>query len=340
MGLLLEAQRELEADLARARTAVTTPIEVPPSAAPPRPVEALPAPAHGAEARRSLERATVVVVVVGIPLLVVFAALRILPDALWFHELGELDVFVRIQSTRAVLFSLAGGAAGLVLWLNVVVALRRTELPRGRAVAAIAAGASLITASYFASSAARHWETFLLWWHRQSFGVRDPVHGKDIGYFVFSLPFERAVSAFLLGLLAVTALYVAVVYRAGGAIRTRPLHVTRAAQVHLLRLAAVFLLVVAWRLRIERYVLELGQPSPRDPNSFAGAGYLDTHVRLSLLEAGSIVAVVLALACCAAPHLTRRPAKLMIAVPAGLALVLALGAAIAPPIVQRFVVAP
>ena len=149
-------------------------------------------------------------------------------------------------------------------------------------------------------------------------GIR--VHGRDVGYFIFSLPFERAVSAFLLGLLAVTVLYVVVVYRAGGAIRLRPLRVTREAQVHLVRLAAVFLLVVAWRVRIERYVLELGQPSPDDPNSFAGAGYLDTHVRSPLLEAGSIVAVVLALACCTAPHVTRRRATIMIAVPAGVAL--------------------
>jgi uncharacterized membrane protein (UPF0182 family) len=340
LSLLAEAQRELEADLARPRTAVTSPVEAPPPAPPRRPVEELSAPPRRADANRSLKRATVVLVALGIPLLVMFAALRILPDALWFHELGELDVFVRIQSTRALLFLLAGGAAGFVLWLNVVVALRRTELPRSRAIAAIAMGASLITASYFASSAAGHWETFLLWWHRQSFGVRDPVHGRDVGFFIFSLPFERAVSAFLLGLLGVTAVYVVVVYRVGGAIRLRPLRVTRAAQVHLVRLVAVFLLVVAWRVQIERYVLELGQPSPRDPNSVAGAGYLDTHVRSPLLEAGSIVAVVLAVACFAAPQLTRPRARIMIAVPAGLALVLAVGAAIAPPIVQRFVVAP
>ena len=37
------------------------------------------------------------------------------------------------------------------------------------------------------------------------FGVVDPIYGKDVGYFVFSLPFELMVSALLLWLVAVAA---------------------------------------------------------------------------------------------------------------------------------------
>ena len=50
------------------------------------------------------------------------------------------------------------------------------------------------SASLFASAAAAHWQTYVLWRHRQTFGVVDPVHGKDVGFFVFSLPFEVLVS--------------------------------------------------------------------------------------------------------------------------------------------------
>ena len=85
-------------------------------------------------------------------------------------------------------------------------------------------------------------------------------------------------------------------------------------------LAAAFLLVVAWRLRLEQYALELGQPSPADSDSFAGAGYVDVHVRSPGLAALRILAIVLALACVIAPHLAsrgyRRRARLLIGVPA------------------------
>jgi uncharacterized membrane protein (UPF0182 family) len=311
--------------------------------APPRDAPVLEADAPTRRERRPRERATLVVVLLGVPLLVVFAVARILPDALWFDELGELGVFARVQFARVALFILAGGAAGLLLWLNLAFVLPRVDLPRNRVAPSVAAAASLITASYFASSAARHWQTFLLWSHRQSFGVKDPMFGKDVGYFVFSLPFERAVSGFLLWLVAVAALYVAFAYHAGGALSVRPVRASAEARRHLLALAAVFLLVVAWRLRLERYMLELGQPSPRDSGSIAGAGYVDAHVRSSFLAAGSLLAVVVAVACLAAPRyarLNRRRAKLLVVVNAALVLVVAVGGPVAAPLVQRFVVEP
>ena len=137
----------------------------------------------------------------------------------------------------------------------------------------------------------------MLWRHGSRSAFRDPMSGKDAGFFVFSLPFQLAVSRLLLWLIAVAAAAVGLVYRARGALRLRPLRVSYEARVHLAALAAVFLLVVAWRFRLERYVLELGQPSPRDRDSFAGAGYVDVHVRSPGLAALSVLAVVTALAC-------------------------------------------
>ena len=77
------------------------------------------------------------------------------------------------------------------------------------------------------------------------------------------------------------------------------------AQVHLACPGRRFLLVVAWRLRLEQYVLELGQASAATVQSFAGAGYVDVHVRLPGLAALAILAVVLAVACVAAPFIAR-----------------------------------
>src|SRR5206468_2489008 len=54
---------------------------------------------------------------------------------------------------------------------------------------------------------AGNWETILLWQHQTTFGVdpaapvTDPVFGRDIGFFLFQLPFLRLVQSAVNGLL-------------------------------------------------------------------------------------------------------------------------------------------
>jgi uncharacterized protein len=304
--------------------------------------------AHERSARRPAflrprGRATLVVVVLGGPLVLAYVVAQVLPDALWFDELGQLDVFRRIAVAKAEFSLLVAGTAALFVGANLVVAVSRANVARTRAVALAVVTASLVAASFFVAPAAEHWQTFLLWHHRQSFGVADPVFGKDVGYFVFSLPFQIVVSAMLLWLIAAATVSVGIVYRARGALELKPPRATYEVQVHLAALAAAFLLVLAWRFRLERYALELGQPSPDERNSFAGAGYVDAHVRSPGLEALSILAVVLALACVVAPRMARsgyrRRVRLLVGVPAA-ALVVALVSigSWLPAVVQRYVV--
>jgi uncharacterized membrane protein (UPF0182 family) len=290
-------------------------------------------------------RATVVVFLLGLPLLVAYVSARILPDALWFHELGQLDVYRRIAAAKIELWLMAAVTVAVFMAANLVVAAARAGVARTRVVGLGIGAASVVAATFFASSCARHWQAFLLWRHAQSFGVTDPISGKDVGFFVFSLPFELAVSGLLVWLIAVAAAAVGLVYRSRGALRLRPLRVSYEAQVHLAALAAAFLLAVAWRFRLERYVLELGQPSPGDRDSFAGAGYVDVHVRSPGLTALSIIAVLAALACVAAPRIAhrghRRAARLSVAVPAAVLVVtlVSVGSWL-PALVQHFAVDP
>jgi len=250
-------------------------------------------------------RATVAVVVLGVPLLVAYVAARFLADALWFDELGQFGVLGRTVAARAELVVLAGGAAAIVIGANLALAVSRANVARTRGVAVALAAVALVAGSSFGSSASECWQTFLLWRHRQSFGLVDPVHGKDVGFFVFTLPFELAVVRYLFLLLAAAAVSVTLVYWGRGVIAFRPLRLTYDAQVHLAGLGALFLLVLAWRLRLDQYTLELGQPS-RGHSDSAGAGYVDVHARAPGLTALSISAVVLAFVCLAAPAAARR----------------------------------
>lgn len=89
-----------------------------------------------------------------------------------------------------------------------------------------------LTGSLFASAVDGHWQTYQLWRHRQHFGVDDPLHGKDVGFFVFTLPFLLMLCGLLLWLVVVAAGYVALAHRARGTLGFRPRHATFQAQLH------------------------------------------------------------------------------------------------------------
>jgi uncharacterized membrane protein (UPF0182 family) len=339
---------EAVSDVPSAGLARAPPIRPPPGPSPPHPEPSRPVPDTGRTDQRPFVlrprgRATVVVVVLGVPLLLAYIASRFLLGALWFNELGQAEVYARALAARADFYLFVAGTVAPFVGVNLAVAFRRTEITRRYAGVLAIAAASIVTGTLFASSAVNHWQTFLLWRHRQPFGVVDPIHGKDVGFFVFTLPFELMVSGLLLWLVAIAACYVMLVYTVRGALGFRPLRASFGAQVHLASLAAIFLLVVAWRFRLQQYTLELGQPSA--DRRFSGAVYVDVHVRLPGLVALMVLAVVLALACVAAPFVarwgSRRRATLIVGVPAALLIAgMVLVGALIPAVVQRYVVDP
>jgi uncharacterized protein len=294
---------------------------------------------------RARGRATVFLVVVGVPLLLAYVAAYFFTDALWFKELGQLSVLGHTVEAKAELYVIAGGTAAFVIGANLAVAVSRANIAWTRGATLAVAAVSVVAGSYFASAASGHYQTFLLWRHRQTFGVTDPLHGKDVGFFVFTLPFERAAVHYLFLLAAAAAVAAALVYWARGSITLRPLRVGHEAQVHAAALGAVFLLILAWRLRLEQYALELGQPSPGNGHSFAGATYVDARIRSPGLAALSIFAVLLAFVCIAAPSAARswygrRPLLFLGALVVLFGVGLILVRAWLPALVQRYAVDP
>ncbi len=289
-------------------------------------------------------RATVMSVALGVPLAAAYVVAQALPGALWFHELGQDDVFRRMLVTQVEFRLIVFVPIALFMAGNLQLACRGISTTYRRAALLAVAVTSFVVGGMFASAVAGHWQVFLLWRHRQTFGVVDPVHGRDVGFFLFSLPFELLVSHLVLWALAVVACSVALVYAGRGLLSWRTRHATFEAQLHLAVLAALFLLALAWRITLQQYLLELQQPARRNPDSFAGADYVDVHVRTPGLALLALLAVLLAVACLAAPVTARRGvrrARWLVGVPLGLLVggVVMLGIAV-PALVQRFLVDP
>jgi hypothetical protein len=126
------------------------------------------------------------------------------------------------------------------------------------------AGMALTIVALFAAltvgaSVSAAWETVLLWSQQVTFApdgapaVTDPVFGRDIGFFLFELPFLRVVQGLFNGLVVAALLLAAVQYLVGasrsGLVFSTPI------RVHLAVLAGLFLLSVAFGYQLDKYEL-------------------------------------------------------------------------------------
>jgi uncharacterized protein len=118
---------------------------------------------------------------------------------------------------------------------------------------------SVLAALTVAGSVAASWETVLLWQNRVPFSpetasaVTDPIFGRDIGFFLFELPFLRFVQALFNGVVVATLLVVLARYLVGAS--RGSLVFTTPVRVHLGVLGALFLLSVAFGYQLDKLEL-------------------------------------------------------------------------------------
>src|SRR5437867_2763773 len=63
------------------------------------------------------------------------------------------------------------------------------------------------------------WQEWVLFTHRVDFGVKDPQFNKDIGFYVFQLPFLRFIANWLFAGLVIVLFVTAVAHYLNGGIR-------------------------------------------------------------------------------------------------------------------------
>lgn len=250
-------------------------------------------------------------------------------DLLWFRELGQEDVFWATLKWKVLGHGVPAFGTACFLLANLV-AVERVMVAHAPLrpvrlllypVVAVAGG--VISGQWRADGA---WRLLALWAGRSDFGVDDPLFGRDVGFFVFSLPLYEWASRWLLDTLAMAGIATVAAYLAAGGVRTaRPYVAVSAARAHLLVLGAIALVAVAWRYRLDEFALAL----PQDGSP--GAGYTKVHVRLPALRV--LVGVSLAGALLLLYSAVRRVPRPPLAVLAALA-ALALAA---PGVVSRVV---
>ena len=194
-------------------------------------------------------------------------------DKLWFGMLGYGAVFSKLLWTRVLLFVVFGGLMALIVGLNLWIAYRlrpmfrphspeQANLERYREVVSpmrrlLLIGISLVFGIFAGVSGAGRWRSFLLWNNSTEFGKADPYFRKDIGFYVFDLPWFHYLVDFLMTAVFTALLLAAVVHYLYGGIRLQSAadRVSGAAQAQLSALFGVFLLLKGVDYYLDRFDL-------------------------------------------------------------------------------------
>jgi hypothetical protein len=136
---------------------------------------------------------------------------------------------------------------------------------------------SVVLALFAGNWGALRWEDLLLFSNRLAVGTVDPVIGKDIGFYLFSLPFMEMLRAFASFMLPATVLLTAVVYfvRGGITLTERGAAVDEKVRRHLAILVGLFACVIAAGFYLDSFRLLFS-----NKGAFYGAGYADVSSRL------------------------------------------------------------
>jgi uncharacterized membrane protein (UPF0182 family) len=174
------------------------------------------------------------------------------------------------------------------------VVIEAPEFPDITPIAGWIIGAvAVLIALLIGASMSGAWETVLLWIHRVPFSptasVTDPIFGRDIGFFLFELPFLRLIQGLFNGIVLAALLVALARYLVAAA--NGGLVFATSVRVHLAVLGALFLLSVAFGYQLDK--LELSYSSR---GVAAGVSYTDQNAQflaLDLLTAISGIAAAL-----------------------------------------------
>lgn len=253
--------------------------------------------------------------IVGVGLIILLLVAPRLVDTLvnwlWFGEVGFRRVWITVLLTRIATFTAVALVVGGTVLLAVLLAYRSRPVfvPATRSNDPIAPyrtqvmrrpklfgwGSAVAVGVLCGLVAKTDWVRVQLFLHGGSFGIVDPEFGRDIGFFVFDLPFYRAVLNWLF--VAVCLAFVASLathYLFGGfRLTTGKGMLTRAAQIQLAVIAGTLVLLKAVAYWFDRYELLSGD---RKEPTFTGAGYTDIHAALPAKLVMLAIAVLCAVA--------------------------------------------
>ncbi|MBI4135155.1 UPF0182 family protein [Candidatus Uhrbacteria bacterium] len=284
-------------------------------------------------------------------LMFIFGAslVRLYTDWIWFAELGYIEL-LSTPLLAKLLIAPGVGMAAFILWFFNI----RATTPRGgnqtnvfrfvegklrldltKYTRPLATAITALLALFTGLAAAANWETILKYLNATPFNAVDPIFGRDIGFYFFTLPFIQLILGLVLWILLVALITAAIFYGTRGAftLSRNLIQFDPRSRIHLfLIVAALFLIsaIRAWYVKIPNLLFN-------NHEIFAGASYTNLHADIPLLKLLAAAALLTALAIIYA--MVRQRVKFALYAIAAYLLIAILGQGY-PWALQRFVVGP
>ncbi len=234
-------------------------------------------------------------------LIIVIASLRTFAifytDALWFSSVSLHSVWVKLFEIKLGLMVTFAVLFAALLMASLLVAERLA--PKGPTLDAedefvkryqevigpyarwLRIGVVVVLSLIVGSQAIGQWQNWILFSNSSQFGATDPQFHRNVGYFVFTLPFQQFLVHWFLVALFVVLLITLLSHYLNGGIRmqgSRP-RVRPAVKAHISVILGLLALVKAVGYYLARFNLDLSS------NGYTqGAGYTDVHARLPALQ--------------------------------------------------------
>lgn len=230
---------------------------------------------------------------------------------LWFGELGFRAVFTKVLLTRLIVFAVAALLMGLIVFAALALAYRTRPVfvptagpndPVARYRTAVMAklrgfgiGIPVTIGLLTGLVVQSYWPRILLYLNGESFGIKDPQFGLDMGFYAFDLPFYRLLLSFLFAALFLAFLASLLTHYIFGGIRLAAGSgvLTRAARIQLISLVGTLILLKAVAYWFDRYEL---LSNTRAGKPFTGAGYTD----INAVMPAKLILLAIAVICAAA----------------------------------------
>lgn len=142
---------------------------------------------------------------------------------LWFGSIGYRSILVTNYVGQALAFVIGGLLAALIFVVNSRLALRNTRDQRtvregtagrisNRVLAVLGLAVGLMIFFISGSISSSFWRDVMLALRAEPFGVDDPTFGRDVSFYIFTLPVLHGIQSGLLAIVTVATIGVAVVY--------------------------------------------------------------------------------------------------------------------------------
>ncbi|MBW2172230.1 MAG: UPF0182 family protein, partial [Deltaproteobacteria bacterium] len=253
-----------------------------------------------------------------VAVLLFWSGISIYPDWLWFAQLGFSPVFWTMLLSRFGFGFLVWLLLILVICVNLYAAKRLNpgDRPGGglkaayshlsqrgiseRALNSLLIAFILILSFVVASRGSYQWDMLLRYLYQQPFGSTDPIFGREIGFYVFSLPFYVFVRNGLLVLFVLAGLVTIGWYLKNGAVQIEgefsqaegvppslpKITIAPKVKKHLVFLGGIIVLLVAWGYHLKVYGLLYSTQGPA-----FGASYTDVHIKVLAYRALIVVSI-------------------------------------------------